>query len=68
MESNMMKFDNQKTDNQKTDHQNQVSTDLMRHKAMKYHYKIQNLLNEKYITKGLNVPTGYEQYLQSFQG
>lgn len=48
--------------------QNKASADLMRHKAMKYHYKIQNLLNEKYISRGLTAPAGYEQYLQPFQG
>jgi hypothetical protein len=40
----------------------------MRHKAMKYHYKIQALLNDKYVSKGVAVPAGYEKYLQPFQG
>lgn len=61
----------------KTGSQNQIfgraqsqnaSAELMRHKAIKYHYKIQNLLNEKYVQKGIAVPSGYEHYLQSFQG
>lgn len=45
-----------------------ASTELMKHKAMKYHFKIQTLLNEKYITQGISVPAGYEKYLQPFQG
>jgi len=41
---------------------------LMRHKAMKYHYKIQDELNREYVTKGIAIPDGYESYMRPFQG
>jgi hypothetical protein len=44
------------------------SADMMRHKAAKYHYKIQALLNSNYISKGAGVPAGYEQYMKPFEG
>jgi hypothetical protein len=47
---------------------NANSTALMRYKASKYHYKIQNHLNVNYVTKGETIPEGYEKYLQPFQG
>jgi hypothetical protein len=47
---------------------NANSTALMRYKASKYHYKIQNHLNVKYVTKNVSIPEGYAQYLQPFQG
>lgn len=41
--------------------------DLMKYKAAKYHYKIQGVLNERYIAQGIPVPKGYEQYLEPFE-
>ena len=40
--------------------------DFYLYKAMKYHMKIQNKLNQDYVSKGLSVPAGYEKYLQPF--
>lgn len=47
---------------------NDATTQLLRHKAMKYHYKTQDLLNLKFVSKGVPVPSGYEKFLQPFQG
>jgi hypothetical protein len=65
MEANNQIFGSNPTQNVQT---SSASVEMMRHKAMKYHYKIQNLLNEKYVLQGVAVPTGYEKYLQPFQG
>lgn len=48
--------------------QNANATELMRHKAAKYHYKIQHLLNTNYVSKGVAVPQGYEGYMRPFEG
>lgn len=44
------------------------SIEMMRHKAEKYHYKIQLFIRQNYIAKGLNVPEGYAPYMQPFRG
>lgn len=38
-----------------------------RQKAEKYHYKIQQKLNQR-MARGAKCPVGYEQYLQPFRG
>lgn len=56
------------SNNTKTSTQTVVDNDqLMRHKAMKYHYKNQKKLKEM-MAKGMACPAGYEKYLRPFEG
>lgn len=48
--------------------QNNQNTDIIRHKAEKYHYKIQIFLKNNYVSKGLQIPEGYAEYMKPFNG
>lgn len=67
--SDMVKIQTRKSESMNSGMNQGIGTnpvELMKYKAAKYHYKIHSVLNDRYVSQGIPVPKGYDQYLQPF--